>query len=159
MEWGDPTSGVETAGKGYDVMRECRGTWDRVARRLDDNVKRTEAVSCPSPLRVPAIVSRLFPVASSLRPNRVAAPPAGKEWGVTESDEKTRGRSYHLHARLIPCRHRPSSSTTRRLSSARGSFTRASLTSHSPPSAPRSEESGEWWRAVGMTRGDQTRRL
>lgn len=31
--------------------------------------------------------------------------------------------------------------------------------SHSPPSAPRSEESGEWWRAVGMTRGDQTRRL
>ena len=31
--------------------------------------------------------------------------------------------------------------------------------SHSPPSAPRSEESGEWWRAVGMRRGDQTRRL
>ena len=47
--------------------------------------------STPSPLRVPAIVSRLFPVASSLRPNRVAAPPAGKESGVTESDEKTRG--------------------------------------------------------------------
>lgn len=31
------------------------------------------------PLHAPAIVSRLFPVASSLRPNRVAAPPAGKE--------------------------------------------------------------------------------
>lgn len=29
MEWGDPTSGVETAGKGYDVMRECRGTWEQ----------------------------------------------------------------------------------------------------------------------------------